>query len=231
MPDVPGKLERVRARILAAAHAAGRDPHSVTLLAVSKGQPVAGIESAWQAGQRCFGENYLQEALGKMDALGHCAIAWHFIGALQANKTRAVAARFDWVHTVDRERIAQRLSEQRPDGLPALNVCIEVRLSDEPGKHGVAPAELPALADAIARLPRLSLRGLMAIPAPAPDTEAQRRPFRQLRELRDTLNARGHALDTLSMGMSADLEAAIAEGATLVRVGSAIFGARAAKPA
>lgn len=230
MPDVARNINLVRARIRAAAQACGRDPGEIALLAVSKGQPRTAIETALRADQHLFGENYLQEALVKISALEGREVSWHFIGALQANKTRAVAERFAWVHTVNRERIAHRLSEQRPARLPPLNVCIEVKLSDEPAKHGVTPAELPTLAANIARLPNLRLRGLMTIPAVAHDPQQQRIPFRRLRELRDQLNAQGHALDTLSMGMSDDLEAAIAEGATLVRVGTAIFGPRAAKP-
>lgn len=230
MPDVPRHIAAVRERIRVAAHACGRNPEEITLLAVSKTQPAAVVEAALAAGQRQFGENYLQEALGKITALRGRGIDWHFIGAVQGNKTRAVAEHFSWVHTIDRERIAKRLSEQRPDNLPPLNVCIEVRLSDEPGKHGAAPAELSALAASIATLPHLRLRGLMTIPAPARDKLQQRIPFRRLRELHDALNAEGHQLDTLSMGMSDDLEAAISEGATLVRIGTAIFGSRAAKP-
>lgn len=229
MADVARTLALVQARIRAAAQACGRDPGEVTLLAVSKTQPVPIIELAYAAGQRCFGENYLQEALAKITALKGRGIEWHYIGALQANKTRDVAEHFAWVHAVDRERIARRLANQRPPALPPLNVCIEVRLSDEPDKNGVAPDEVATLADIIAGLPRLRLRGLMAIPAPTSSPEQQRIPFRQLHELRDMLNARGHTLDTLSMGMSADLETAIAEGATLVRIGSAIFGPRPAK--
>lgn len=230
MFDVARNLALVRERIQAAARASGRDPAEITLLAVSKTQPLPTIRAALAAGQGVFGENYLQEALDKIGALEGRDSVWHFIGALQANKTRAVAEHFAWVHTVDRERIARRLSEQRPAQSPALNVCIEVRLSDEPDKHGVYPENVPALAASIAQLPHLRLRGLMAIPAPAEDEQQQRVPFRRLRELRDLLNTQGHQLDTLSMGMSADLEAAIAEGTTLVRIGSAIFGPQSAKP-
>lgn len=229
MPDVARKLALVQTRIRNTVDACGRDPAEVTLLAVSKSQPASIIDRAYSAGQRCFGENYLQEALDKIAALNGHGIEWHYIGALQANKTRAVAEHFAWVHTVDRARVARRLSEQRPPELPPLNICIEVRLSEEPGKHGTTADEVAELANVIAGLPRLRLRGFMTIPAPAGDQEQQRIPFRRLRELRDTLNARGHVLDTLSMGMSADLEAAIIEGATLVRVGSAIFGPRPVK--
>jgi pyridoxal phosphate enzyme (YggS family) len=228
MPDVARNIALVRERIGAAARACGRNPDEIVLLAVSKGQPLAQISAALDAGQSEFGENYLQEALEKMPALGNRGVIWHFIGALQANKTRAVAENFAWVQTVDRERIAQRLSAQRPADLPPLNVCIEVRLSEEPSKHGALPEEVPALAASIASLPRLRLRGLMTIPAPARNPNAQRQPFRQLHILRDRLRAEGHALDTLSMGMSDDLEAAIAEGATMVRIGTAIFGPRTA---
>lgn len=229
MSDVTHNIALVCERIRTAAHACGRDPGEIGLVAVSKTQPPARIEAALTAGQRLFGENYLQEALPKILALAGRDIVWHFIGAIQANKTRAVAEHFAWAHAVDRERIAQRLSEQRPTALPPLNVCIEVRLSGEPGKHGVAPEQVSGLAASIAGLPRLRLRGLMTIPEPSSDIQRQRLPFRQLRELRDSLNSQGHQLDTLSMGMSGDLEAAITEGATLVRIGTAIFGPRAAR--
>ena len=218
----------MRARIALAARRAGRDPLGVRLLAVSKQQPVEAIAAAADAGQREFGENYVQEGADKVDALADVpGLVWHFIGQLQANKTREVAARFDWVHTVDRERIAARLSAQRPHHAPPLQVLLQVRLADEAGKGGVTPTEVPALATAVAALPRLQLRGLMCIPPPAADLEAQRAPFRRLRELLDALNSAGHRLDTLSMGMSDDLEAAVLEGATIVRVGTAIFGRRA----
>jgi pyridoxal phosphate enzyme (YggS family) len=224
----PERLESVRARIALAARRAGRDPLGVRLLAVSKQQPVEAIAAAADAGQREFGENYVQEGADKVDALADVpGLVWHFIGQLQANKTREVAARFDWVHTVDRERIAARLSAQRPHHAPPLQVLLQVRLADEAGKGGVTPTEVPALATAVAALPRLQLRGLMCIPPPAADLEAQRAPFRRLRELLDALNSAGHRLDTLSMGMSDDLEAAVLEGATIVRVGTAIFGRRA----
>lgn len=223
-------LARVRERMLAAANRAGRDPRAVRLLAVSKAQPVEALVAARVAGQDEFGENYLQEALAKRRDPGPLSgVIWHFIGALQANKTRRVAENFDWVHTVDRQIIAQRLNDQRPTALPPLNVCIEVNLGGEACKSGIAPGQLTALADHVARLPRLKLRGLMALPVVTTDPAEQRRPFRELRQLLETLNQRGHALDTLSMGMSADFEAAIMEGATLVRLGTAIFGARAAK--
>jgi len=223
----PAALQSVRSRIALAAAAAGRDPDSVRLLAVSKLQPATMVRAAAAAGQREFGENYVQEGVEKIDALADVpGLAWHFIGQLQGNKTREVATRFDWVHTVDRERIAARLSAQRPHYAPPLQVLLQVSLADEPGKGGVSPAGTPALARAVAALPGLRLRGLMCIPPPLADPQAQRVPFRQLRELLQQLNAAGHALDTLSMGMSDDLEAAVREGSTLVRVGTAIFGPR-----
>lgn len=223
----PAALQMVRARIARAAERAGRDPGSVRLLAVSKQQPAAMVRAAVTAGQAEFGENYVQEGIDKVAALADVpGLAWHFIGQLQGNKTREVAECFDWVHTVDRERIASRLSAQRPRDAAPLQVLLQVRLADEPGKGGVTPTAAPALAMAVAALPRLQLRGLMCIPPPATDMAAQRQPFRQLRELLESLNAAGHALDTLSMGMSDDLEAAVLEGATIVRVGTAIFGRR-----
>ena len=199
------------------------------LLAVSKTCPAVSVQEAFDAGLRDFGENYVQEALGKIAALAdrRAEIGWHLIGPLQTNKTREVAANFDWVHSVDRLKLAQRLSDQRPSSLPPLQICLQVNISGEASKSGVAPGEALALARAVAGLPRLRLRGLMAIPEPADDLDAQRAPLRALRELLEALNAQGLALDTLSMGMSADLEAAVAEGATWVRIGTAIFGARA----
>lgn len=203
---------------------------SVTLLAVSKTFPAEAVRQAHAAGQQAFGENYVQEALAKIEALAdlRAQLQWHLIGPLQSNKTRPVAEAFDWVHSVDRLKIAQRLAEQRPPALPPLQLCLQVNISGEDSKSGVAPADVPALAQAVAALPRerVVLRGLMAIPEPAGDFEAQRRPHRALRELLAAVNAQGLALDTLSMGMSADLEAAVAEGATIVRVGTAIFGRR-----
>jgi pyridoxal phosphate enzyme (YggS family) len=203
---------------------------SVTLLAVSKTFDSRAVREAHDAGQRAFGENYVQEALAKVDALAdlRAGLEWHLIGPLQSNKTRVAAETFDWVHAIDRLKIAQRLAEQRPPHLPPLQVCLQVNVSGEASKSGVAPGELPALARAVAALDprRLRLRGLMSIPEPAGDLEAQRAPHRRLKALLEQLNAEGLALDTLSMGMSADLEAAIVEGATIVRVGSAIFGAR-----
>lgn len=203
-----------------------RQPGSVTLLAVSKGQPAAAIAAMAAAGQHCFGESYLQEALPKQESLRQFDLEWHFIGPIQANKTRGIATHFNWVHSVDRLKIAQRLSNQRPPALPPLNVCLEVNISQEPSKHGLDPAELQAVARAVANLPRLCLRGLMAVPAPSAEFTVQRRPLARLRALQEELISAGLKLDTLSMGMSADLEAAIAEGATLVRVGTALFGAR-----
>jgi pyridoxal phosphate enzyme (YggS family) len=178
------------------------------------------------AGQREFGENYAQEGIAKMEALADLPLTWHFIGRLQANKTREVAGRYAWLHTLDRERVAARLSDQRPHHAPPLEVLLQVRLADEPGKGGVVPADLPRLAEIVAGLPRLKLRGLMCMPPPTDDEATQRGFFRQLRTLRDELSLRGHALDTLSMGMSADLESAVAEGATIVRIGTAVFGPR-----
>jgi hypothetical protein len=222
----PDRLASVLARIEQASRRAGRDPASVTLLAVSKQQPVEVVRAAADAGQRHFGENYVQEALAKVGALRDRPLTWHFIGQLQSNKTRDVAESFQWVHTVDRARIAERLSAQRPHYAGPLDVLLQVKLADEVTKGGVVPDELPALAETVAGMPRLRLRGLMCIPAEQADEALQREPFRRLRELCEALNRRGHALDTLSMGMSADLEAAVAEGATIVRLGTAVFGPR-----
>lgn len=213
-------------RIARAAEAAGRDAAEVRLLAVSKTWPADSVREAAAAGQRAFGENYVQEGAEKVDALAGLGLEWHFIGPLQSNKTRLVANRFVWVHSIDRLKIAERLSAQRDAHLPLLDVCIQVNVSGEASKSGVAPGELPELAHAVAGLPRLRLRGLMAIPEPTSDVALQRARFATLRQLRDQLNADGLALDTLSMGMSDDLEAAIAEGSTMVRVGTAIFGSR-----
>jgi pyridoxal phosphate enzyme (YggS family) len=220
-------LRRVRQRIAEAARAAGRDPAEITLIGVSKTQPVERVREAHDAGLRDFGENYVQEAIDKIRALEDAGVTWHFIGALQSNKTRAVAEHFHWVHTVDREKIARRLSEQRPFHAGPLQVCLQVRLGDEPSKSGVTAAELPALADAVAGMPRIALRGLMCIPPEEPDPGRQRGWFAELARLSRSLGVRGHALDVLSMGMSGDFELAIAEGATHVRVGTAIFGPRA----
>ncbi len=228
MTIVDNNLQQVQRRIADACGSAGRPVQAVTLLAVSKTFGADVVRQAFAAGQRGFGENYVQEALDKMAALAdlRSQIEWHLIGPLQSNKTRPVAAAFDWVHSVDRFKIAQRLAEQRPAGLPPLQVCLQVNISSEASKSGLLPAEVADVALAVAALPRLKLRGLMCIPEPAPDLAAQRAPHRALRELLTRLNQRGLALDTLSMGMSADLEAAITEGATLVRVGTAIFGGR-----
>lgn len=219
----------LRQRIAAAAQSAGRNVDSITLLAVSKGQPAQSVQTLAALGQQHFGENYLQEALPKIADLRGIALTWHFIGQLQANKTRAIAENFQWVHTVDRLKLAQRLSEQRPPLAPPLQVCLQVKLGNEPGKGGVPPAELPALAAAVALLPRLQLRGLMCIPPAETQTDAQRRWFAQLRDLRTSI-ATIASLDTLSMGMSGDLEAAVAEGSTLLRIGTALFGPRATAP-
>ena len=228
MSHIADNLQAVHARIERAAQAARRSPDSIRLLAVSKTFPAEDVRAAFAVGQRAFGENYVQESLAKIEALAdlRTQLEWHFIGPLQSNKTRPVAEHFDWVHSVDRLKIAQRLSEQRPDALPPLNVCLQVNVSGEASKSGVAPAEAPALARAIAALPRLRLRGLMSIPEPADDLQAQREPHRLLRALFDALRADGIALDTISMGMSGDLEAAVLEGATMVRIGTAIFGKR-----
>jgi pyridoxal phosphate enzyme (YggS family) len=224
--DIAARLDAVRARITLACAGAGRNPANVQLVAVSKTFPAAAVLAAYAAGQRVFGENYVQEAAEKIAALATLPLEWHFIGPLQSNKTRQVAEQFAWVHTIDRLKLAQRLSAQRPAHLPALNVCLQVNVSGEASKSGVTPQDALPLARAIAALPHLKLRGLMSIPEPVDGVAAQRAPHRALRFLFDRLNAAGHALDTLSMGMSADLEAAITEGATLVRVGSAIFGER-----
>ncbi len=223
MSTIAKNIAKVRTRIREAAQACGRDPQTVGLLAVSKTKPAAAVREAHACGQRDFGENYLQEALNKQAELSDLPLTWHFIGPIQSNKTRPIAEHFAWVHSVDRLKIAQRLSEQRPTQLPPLNICLQVNVSGEASKSGCTPDELPALATAVAALPNLRLRGLMAIPEPTPDVMAQRAAFARLRSLRDGL---GLSLDTLSMGMSDDLEAAIVEGATCVRVGSALFGAR-----
>lgn len=222
----------VRARIAAAALACGRDPGAVALLAVSKGQTAARIRRLAGAGQRAFGENYPQEALPKIEACADLRLGWHFVGQLQANKTRVVAERFTWVHSLDRLRLAERLDAQRPADAPPLQVLLQVNVSAEPQKGGVEPGELHALARAVAMLPRLALRGLMCIPAPSQDPLAQRAPYRALRQLHDELRkaledtSSASAFDQLSMGMSDDLEAAVAEGATIVRIGTALFGTR-----
>ncbi|MED5610565.1 MULTISPECIES: YggS family pyridoxal phosphate-dependent enzyme [Pseudomonas] len=223
MSTIAENIAKVRERIREAEQACGRPSGGVALLAVSKTKPAAAIREAHAAGLVDFGENYLQEALGKQAELADLALTWHFIGPIQSNKTRPIAEHFHWVHSVDRLKVAERLSAQRPAQLPPLNVCLQVNVSGEASKSGCAPEELPALAAAVAALPNLKLRGLMAIPEPTEDVAAQRAAFARLRELLTALNL---GLDTLSMGMSHDLEAAIAEGATCVRIGTALFGAR-----
>jgi PLP dependent protein len=216
----------VRSRINQAATAAGRDPAAVTLVAVTKAQTAETIGLAATAGVTDFGENYLQEALAKMDQFTGLPLLWHFIGGIQSNKTRAIAERFDWAHSIDRLSIARRLSEQRPFHAPPLNLCIQVELVPEPNKGGIEPGAVRQLAASVAELPRVCLRGLMCVPPPQPNVAAERAVFARLRTLLEELNANGHKLDTLSMGMSGDFESAIAEGATLVRIGTALFGHR-----
>ena len=223
MSTIADNIALVVSRIRAAEQAARRPEHSVQLLAVSKTKPAQALREAYAAGLRDFGENYLQEALGKQAELTDLPLTWHFIGPIQSNKTRAIAEHFAWVHSVDRLKIAQRLSEQRPSGLPPLNICIQVNVSGEASKSGCPPADLPALAHAIDALPRLKLRGLMAIPEPTEDRAAQDAGFAAVQRLQASLDL---PLDTLSMGMSHDLESAIAQGATWVRIGTALFGAR-----
>jgi pyridoxal phosphate enzyme (YggS family) len=223
MSTIADNIAQVSSRIHAAAVAAKRDADSVQLLAVSKTKPAEALREAYAAGLRDFGENYLQEALSKQLELADLPLIWHFIGPIQSNKTRAIAEHFAWVHSVDRLKIAQRLSEQRPADLPPLNICIQVNVSGEASKSGCTPADLPALANAISELPRIKLRGLMAIPEPTEDRAAQDAAFAAVQSLQASLNL---PLDTLSMGMSHDLESAIAQGATWVRIGTALFGAR-----
>ena len=223
MSTIADNISLVSERIRAAAEASQRDAGSVHLLAVSKTKPAQAVREAHAAGMRDFGENYLQEALGKQAELTDLPLSWHFIGPIQSNKTRAIAENFAWVHSVERLKIAQRLSEQRPADLPPLNICIQVNVSGEASKSGCTPADLPALAEAISALPRLKLRGLMAIPEPTDDRAEQDAAFATVRDLQASLNL---SLDTLSMGMSHDLESAIAQGATWVRIGTALFGAR-----
>jgi pyridoxal phosphate enzyme (YggS family) len=230
MSTIAGNLQAVEATIQAACAAASRPRSTVQLLAVSKTFPAEAVLEAAACGQRAFGENYLQEGIDKIaavaKALPDTRLEWHFIGPIQSNKTRPIAANFDWVHTVERLKIAQRLSEQRPPELGPLNICLQVNISGETSKSGIPPEELPALAQAVAALPNLRLRGLMAIPEPQDDPELQRLPFARLRQLAQDIVKTGIHLDTLSMGMSGDMRAAVLEGATIVRVGSAIFGAR-----
>lgn len=228
--SISTNLQQVSQALAGFAQEAGRNPQDIVLLAVSKTFGADAVIAAAQAGQRAFGENYVQEAVDKIAAVREAApglaLEWHFIGPLQSNKTKPVAEHFDWVHAVDREKIAQRLSDQRPSNLPPLNICLQVNVSGEASKSGVAPADLPALAQAVVALPNLRLRGLMAIPEPAATLAAQREPFAQLRKLQEQLRAEGIETDTLSMGMSADMQAAILEGASIVRIGTAIFGKR-----
>lgn len=223
MSTIAGNIAQVEARIRAAAEAVQRDVTSIHLLAVSKTKPAAALREAYAAGIRDFGENYLQEARAKQVELTDLPLSWHFIGPIQSNKTREIAEHFTWVHSVDRLKIAQRLSEQRPADLPPLNICIQVNVSGEVSKSGCTPEDLPALAAAIQALPRLTLRGLMAIPEPTEVRAEQDAAFAKVRSLQQSLNM---GLDTLSMGMSHDLESAIAQGATWVRIGTALFGAR-----
>lgn len=223
MSTIADNIANVRERIQRAAENVGRDADSVTLIAVSKTRPAAAIREAWAAGIRDVGENYLQEALDKQSELADLPLTWHFIGPIQSNKTKALAEHFDWVHSVDRVKIARRLSEQRPAELAPLNICLQVNISGEASKSGVSLAELPALAAEVAALPNLRLRGLMAIPAPADDSDARRQPLKALHDARLSLNM---ALDTLSMGMTDDLTEAVQEGATQVRIGTALFGPR-----
>ena len=224
--DVGAALHAVRTRIGELEQRYRREPGSVRLLAVSKTMPPEAIGAAIAAGQRAFGENHLQDAMTKVEAFARRGVSWHFIGAVQSNKTRPISAHFDWVHGIEREKIATRLSAQRPAGREPLDVCIGVDVSDEATKSGVPSSEVEPLARVVRELPGLRLRGLMAIPRPSEDFDSQRIPFRLLREILDDLNAKGLGLDTLSMGMTGDLEAAVAEGATIVRIGTAIFGPR-----
>ncbi len=229
MTNINQRLQEVNTKIRQAETKFGRESGSVSLLAVSKTHPAETIIDAWNAGQRSFGENYLQHAVPKIQELSDYDIEWHFIGPLQSNKTRPVAENFDWVHSVDREKIAQRLSDQKPADKAPINICIQVNVSDEDTKSGVDMGDVEALTQAIINLPGIKLRGLMAIPEITDDVELQRANFRKLREKFDELNSKGYKLDTLSMGMSDDMESAVAEGSTMVRIGTAIFGARRAK--
>ncbi|NNG13757.1 MAG: YggS family pyridoxal phosphate-dependent enzyme [Gammaproteobacteria bacterium] len=230
MTDITTRLQTIKQRIEQTEIACAREPGSVQLLAVSKTRPAEDVRQAHAAGQQAFGENYLQDALPKIAELADLGLEWHFIGAIQSNKTRDIAQHFDWVHTVERDKIARRLNEQRPERAAPLNICLQVNISREESKAGVSPDEVLPLARAISGLPKLRLRGLMAIPAATDNVEAQRAAFRALRECQQQLIDEGFELDTLSMGMSDDLEAAIAEGSTMVRIGTAIFGPRNPKP-
>ena len=226
MNQIPERLCRVRERIGKAARASGRSPEEITLLAVSKTKPAGDVRAAYEAGQRDFGENYLQDALPKIEEIRAPGIEWHFIGRIQSNKTADISRHFSWVHGLDSLKHARRLSSQRPAGLPPLQVCLQVNLSDEASKGGVEADDLPELAAAVACLPQLKLRGLMTMPDPKTDAATQRAAFARLRRLLQDLRSRGLDLDTLSMGMGADMEAAISEGSTMVRIGTDIFGAR-----
>lgn len=226
MASIADRLAQIDTRIAAAERQYGRAAGEVALLAVSKRQSAAAVREARAAGQRAFGENYVTEAVAKQQELADLDLEWHYIGPIQANKTKAIAESFDWVHSIDREKIARRLSEQRPQQLPPLQCCLQVNISGEASKSGAAPEEVATLAEQVATLPQLQLRGLMAIPAAHTEFSDQRAAFARLRELYQSLRANGLALDTLSMGMSGDLEAAIAEGATIVRIGTALFGPR-----
>ena len=219
-------LHKVHERIRTAANACGRDALEIRLLAVSKTKPASAIREAYAAGQRAFGENYVQEAVAKMAELADLDIEWHYIGGIQSNKTRSIAEHFDWAHGVASLKHARRLSEQRPGNMPPLDICLQVNISGESSKHGIEPAQAAGLAAAVAELPHVRLRGLMALPEPTEDPHAQRRAFGEVRELLESLKTTGLQLDTLSMGMTNDLEAAIEEGSTMVRIGTAIFGAR-----
>ncbi|MCG8428667.1 MAG: YggS family pyridoxal phosphate-dependent enzyme [Chromatiales bacterium] len=226
MDSIQARLQQVQEQIRNAAEQAGRQGDKIELLAVSKTRPVPDIEAAMAAGQVAFGENYLQDALSKIEALRDSSAQWHFIGRIQSNKTRPIAENFDWVHSLDSIKHAQRLNDQRPEQLTALNICLQVNIDQQASKGGLTPEQLPEAIDKIQAMPRLKLRGLMVIPAPATELEAQRQPFSQLRQLRDNLATPELPLETLSMGMSGDLTAAIMEGATIVRIGTAIFGPR-----
>jgi pyridoxal phosphate enzyme (YggS family) len=226
MTDIKQNIADVRQRICLEAEKNSRKPAGITLLAVSKTRPAEQIRAAWQAGQYCFGENYLQEALEKIEQLQDLAIEWHFIGPIQSNKTRSISESFHWAHTIDRLKIAQRLNEQRPSSLPALNICIQVNISNEENKSGVKPDQLIEFAQNMAALKRLNLRGLMAIPEATDDKQLQRQRFAQLRALYLQVQAVAPTIDTLSMGMSGDMEQAIGEGSTMVRIGTDIFGTR-----
>jgi pyridoxal phosphate enzyme (YggS family) len=230
MGNIAENIEKIQFRIVTACRKYGRPESSVRLVAVSKTHPVEQVRLAIQSGQTDFGENYAQEAIAKIESLGRAGLVWHFIGPIQSNKTRLLAESFDWVHTIDSLRIAKRLSDARPEHCSTLNVCLQVNISGEASKSGISPEQLPDLARSVAALPRLHLRGLMVIPAPETDFARQRESFARTRQLLEQLNQTGLALDTLSMGMSDDLEAAIAEGATIVRVGTAIFGSRQTGP-